>query len=943
MTRPFVSCAFYGALLLTLSCGTDAPSLQVDLRTDFVPGVEFAAIRTELSRFPRSVGAQDLIDRVTIEVGVEDDLRDGARVADLAGRSGTHWVYVELLTEDGEVLAQRPVSVELEGDLGILVILTRDCEGVECPNPGGDPGSIACLAGECVDPRCRPGAIEFCGGTVGCGADRDCASFAECAEARCLDGVCFAAGDPAACDEGQWCHPDLGCLNEGSREPPPACRRVECALPNECEIGLLSCDGERICESAGLVFSGRDCESGACSDEGACLGYPVTVTTTGPGAVASEPTGIACGDECSARFERGAAVTLTALPMDGARLRSWGGACEVDEENRCVLPELAGPADVSALFEYMEHEIVVTRDGDGDGEVVGADGGIDCGERCETFARYGERVAIRATASPESVFAGWSGDVCEGADPSCTFVLRGDESIAATFTRGVDNLVVARAGTGSGRVVSTPAGVDCGGTCVGSFPRSTVVTLFAIADPGSRFVGFSGDCEESDEECAVIVRGPRSVVATFERIRHEVAIRRVGEGAVRSAPIATLDCGPTCVAEFDEGAVVQLVASPAPGYEFVGFREPSCVGTGPCTITVDGPKTIVATFVESPFSLRVTRDGTGSGTVVSRPSGIGCGGTCSALFAPRTAVSLEAVPDPGSVFVGYSGDCSGPRCEVVMDAPRGVTATFAIGYPLNISFAPLGPVGEEGSGTVTIDPLDLTCPSGSECENTIAADTTVTLRPVADDGFVFSHWSGDCMRSAPCTITMSRARNVTAHFNTTRELCWTTRGRSTGTGFSPLGGAVRGTGTCVRAEIPRGTSRTLDYGSMARLNVNLPFGSVLTGWNGDGSCTGTEPQCIMTMDRDRDVIMDIAYAPNSVHVRVSGVAEGASVVSSPPGIDCPGDCVAFFEPGERVTLTAVGAGFFDWQGTSCTGADPMCTFVVGEPVDVQARFRRTSD
>ena len=947
MTRLLSSCAFFGALLFSLSCGADNPTLQVDLRTDFVPGVEFVEIRTELSLLPRTAGAQDLVDRVTVNVTDEDDARDGLRIAELTGRSGMQWVYVELLTEEGEVLARRPVSVELEGDLGILIIITRDCEGVECPNPGGDPGAIACLAGECVDSRCRPGALEFCGGTAGCGADSDCASFAECADARCLEGVCFAAGDPSACEVGEWCHPDLGCLDEGTREPPPECRRVECVLPNECEIGLLSCDGERICEPAGLVFTGRDCDTGACSEEGSCLGYLLTVNASGPGVVASDPTGITCGEECSARFDRDVSVTLSAIPMEGARLVSWEGECEPDEEGRCAFRELTGPAEVSAIFEFTEHRIVVTGDGDGmgsvSGGVVGADSEIDCGAMCETVARYGDSVTIRATPGPDSVFAGWSSDVCTGSDPVCTFVVRGDASIGATFTRGIDNLVVARAGSGTGRVVSTPAGIDCGATCVGSYPRSTAVTLLAEAGPGSRFVGFTGDCDALDPECTLIVRGPRSVTARFERIRHEVTVRRVGEGTVRSVPVATLDCGDTCVAEFDEGASVQLVATPAPGYDFVGFRDPSCRGTGPCTITVDVPKTIVATFMESPFSLDVTRDGTGSGTVVSSPEGIGCGGTCSALFAPRTVVALEAVPDPGSVFVGFAGDCIGPRCEVVMDAPRGVRATFAIGYPLNISFDPLGPPGEEGSGTVNIDPLDIACPSGSDCENTIVAGTTVTLRPVADDGFVFSHWTGDCMRRAPCTSTMSRARNVTAHFNTTRELCWTTRGRSTGTGFSPLGGAVRGTGTCVRAEIPRGTSRTLDYGSMARLSVNLPFGSVLTGWNGDGSCTGTELQCIMTMDRDRDVIMDIAYAPNSVHVRVSGVAEGASVVSRPPGIDCPGDCVAFFEPGERVTLTAVGAGFFDWQGTSCTGADPMCTFVAGEAVDVQARFRRTSD
>jgi len=56
-------------------------------------------------------------------------------------------------------------------------------------------------------------------------------------------------------------------------------------------------------------------------------------------------------------------------------------------------------------------------------------------------------------------------------------------------------LTVARAGAGSGRVTSNPAGIDCGPGCsVQHLPlaRDAVVTLAAQADPGSIFTGFSG-------------------------------------------------------------------------------------------------------------------------------------------------------------------------------------------------------------------------------------------------------------------------------------------------------------------------------------------------------------------------------------------------------------------------------------------------------------------
>ena len=55
-------------------------------------------------------------------------------------------------------------------------------------------------------------------------------------------------------------------------------------------------------------------------------------------------------------------------------------------------------------------------------------------------------------------------------------------------------LTVAKAGTGSGTVTSSPAGINCGATCSASFPAATVVTLTAAPAAGSTFAGWSGAC-----------------------------------------------------------------------------------------------------------------------------------------------------------------------------------------------------------------------------------------------------------------------------------------------------------------------------------------------------------------------------------------------------------------------------------------------------------------
>jgi len=72
----------------------------------------------------------------------------------------------------------------------------------------------------------------------------------------------------------------------------------------------------------------------------------------------------------------------------------------------------------------------------------------------------------------------------------------------------------------------------------------------------------------------------------------------------------------------------------------------------------------------------VLKDGNGSGTVTSTPSGIDCGDDCTELYDAGTVVTLTATADIGS-FVGWSGACTDEECIVTVDEAKTVTATFA--------------------------------------------------------------------------------------------------------------------------------------------------------------------------------------------------------------------------------------------------------------------------
>ncbi len=238
-----------------------------------------------------------------------------------------------------------------------------------------------------------------------------------------------------------------------------------------------------------------------------------------------------------------------------------------------------------------------------------------------------------------------------------------------------------------------------------------------------------------------------------------------GSGTVASSP-AGIDCGATCSTTFAAGTSVTLTATPAAGSSFTAWSGSGCSGTSTCTVVMSEARAVNAEFAVVPpgqFDLAVTKSGTGGGTVTSSPAGIDCGSDCSESLAAGTSVTLTATPASGSSFIGWSGSgCSGTStCTVVMSEARAVSAEFAVVPPG--SFNLLVSKSGTGGGTVTSSPAGIDC--GSDCSETLADGTSVTLTATPAAGSSFTAWSGSgCSGTSTCTVVMSEARAVTAQF-----------------------------------------------------------------------------------------------------------------------------------------------------------------------------------
>jgi uncharacterized repeat protein (TIGR03803 family) len=194
---------------------------------------------------------------------------------------------------------------------------------------------------------------------------------------------------------------------------------------------------------------------------------------------------------------------------------------------------------------------------------------------------------------------------------------------------GSPALTVSLAGTGSGSVTSSPAGITCPSTCSAAFSNGTVVTLTATAAAGSTFAGWSGACSGTGT-CAVTISAAKAVTATFKVTTYTLSVTEAGTGSgtVKSSP-SGITCPSTCSANFNSGTVVTLTATTAEGSTFASWSG-ACTGTGICSVTMSAAKAVTATFNSS-----------SSPAVTLTPTSLNFGTVATSVTSPVKTVTLK--------------------------------------------------------------------------------------------------------------------------------------------------------------------------------------------------------------------------------------------------------------------------------------------------------------
>ena len=277
--------------------------------------------------------------------------------------------------------------------------------------------------------------------------------------------------------------------------------------------------------------------------------------------------------EGSGRYQPDATATIKVKAATGAKFTGWGGDATGAETTLSVTLDV--DKTVTAAFEddpsHPFTAVVLAASPASYGAVTG--GG--------TYAP-GSEVILTAVPVAGAKFKGWNGDASGTINP-LTITLDADKTVTAEFEPDTSTLSHALS------LASSPAshGKVTGG---GTYAPGTEVTVTATPVTGVIFTGWSGSATGTENPLTVTMDAAKSITANFAQDPASTAY---------ALTIATDPAGLGTVVgggSYKAGTTATLVATPASGSTFIGWKGDATGTENPLSVTMDAAKSITAEF-----------------------------------------------------------------------------------------------------------------------------------------------------------------------------------------------------------------------------------------------------------------------------------------------------------------------------------------------------------
>lgn len=381
--------------------------------------------------------------------------------------------------------------------------------------------------------------------------------------------------------------------------------------------------------TSGITYAGSAPDIGAVESGSTTTTYTLSVSASpaAGGSVSRSPN--------TSNYAAGTIVTLTANPASGYVFSGWSGS--ISGTSNPVTLTMDGNKSVTATFTQTATNYTLSTSVTGQGSVSPASG---------TFAS-GTNVTLTATPASGWQFSNWSGSVTGSTNP-VTLTMNSNKSVTAIFTQtsGSTSITLQENATGfcsvNGTVDSNNAGFTGAGFANTTNAAGTGVMYKVAFSSAGAYTFTYRYASISSRPARLLINGATvistidfpptgswtswatvSASATISAGTHDVRLEAIGSEGLGNIDYlqvtGTTPAAASCTATttytlttavtgqgsvnpangtFTSGTYVTLTATPASGWQFSNWSGNVTGATNPVTITMDGNKSVAATFTQ---------------------------------------------------------------------------------------------------------------------------------------------------------------------------------------------------------------------------------------------------------------------------------------------------------------------------------------------------------